>query len=69
MQKNGAEKTAFDTISSFGKNASEPHYTHGETRLKKGDFVLCDIGASFRKYKSDITRTFIFGKANQILHQ
>jgi Xaa-Pro dipeptidase len=63
MQKNGADKAAFDTISSFGKNASQPHYTHGETRLKKGDFVLCDIGASFKKYKSDITRTFIFGKA------
>ena len=66
MQKNGAEKAAFDSITSFGKNSSEPHYTHGETQLKKGDFVLCDIGASFRKYKSDITRTFVFGKASKI---
>jgi len=64
MQKNGADKSAFETISSFGKNTAEPHYTHGNTRLKKGDFVLCDFGACYRKYNSDITRTFVFGKAN-----
>jgi Xaa-Pro dipeptidase len=62
MQKNGVDKPAFDTISSFGKNTSEPHYSHGGTQLNNGDFVLCDFGGSFRKYKSDITRTFVFGK-------
>jgi len=66
MEKNGADKPAFDTISSFGKNSSEPHYTHGDIDLKKGDFILCDFGASFRKYNSDITRTFIFGKASNL---
>ncbi len=64
MQKNGADKAAFETISSFEKNSSEPHYTHGSTKLKKGDFVLCDFGACFRKYNSDITRTFVFGNAS-----
>ncbi len=64
MQKNGADKSAFKTISSFGKNTSEPHYSHGAARLKKGDFVLCDFGACFRRYNSDITRTFISGKAS-----
>jgi len=67
MQKNGAEKAAFDTISSFGKNTAEPHYTHGDTKLKYGDFVLCDFGAHFRKYNSDITRTFVFGRASEKL--
>ncbi len=66
MQKNGADKTAFETISSFGKNTAEPHYTHGDIKLKKGDFVLCDFGACFSKYNSDITRTFIFGKASDM---
>jgi Xaa-Pro dipeptidase len=65
MQKFGAEKPAFDTISSFGKNSAEPHYTHGEVKLKKGDFVLCDFGACVNKYNSDITRTFVFGNANK----
>lgn len=62
MQKNGASGPAFDTISSFGKNSAEPHYSHGATKLKKGDFVLCDFGACYKKYNSDITRTFVYGK-------
>jgi len=65
MQKHGADKEAFETISSFGKNTAEPHYTHGDARLEKGDFVLCDFGARFKKYNSDITRTFVFGCANE----
>ena len=65
IQKHGADKEAFDTISSFGKNTAEPHYTHGDAQLKKGDFVLCDFGARFRKYNSDMTRTFVFGAADE----
>ena len=65
MQKNGASHPAFDTISSFGKNTAEPHYSHGNTRLKNGDFVLCDFGACFKKYNSDITRTFVFEKVDE----
>ncbi len=65
FQKNGADKPAFETISSFGKNTAEPHYSHGDTKLRKGDFALFDFGVCFRKYNSDITRTFMFGKANE----
>jgi Xaa-Pro dipeptidase len=64
MKKLGADKPAFDTISSFGKNSAEPHYTNGDTKLQKGDFILCDFGACFKRYNSDITRTFIFGGAS-----
>lgn len=64
MQKNGADNSAFETISSFGENSSQPHYTHGDRKIRNGDFVLCDYGACFKKYNSDITRTFVFGKAN-----
>lgn len=63
LQSFGAEKPAFETISSFGKNTAEPHYSHGDTELKKGDFVLCDFGAQFKKYNSDVTRTFTLRKA------
>jgi Xaa-Pro dipeptidase len=65
LQSLGAEKPAFDTICSFGKNSAEPHYTHGDTPLEIGTFVLCDFGASVSKYNSDITRTFVFGKATK----
>jgi Xaa-Pro aminopeptidase len=65
LQNLGAEKPAFDTISSFGKNTAEPHYSHGDTKLTEGDFILCDFGACLKKYNSDITRTFLFGKATE----
>jgi Xaa-Pro dipeptidase len=64
MLKNGAKKPAFETICAFGKNSAEPHYSHGNSKLKRGDFILCDFGANYIRYNSDITRTFIFGKPN-----
>jgi len=65
MQKLGADHPAFETISSFNKNTAEPHYSHGNTRLKKGNFTLFDFGACVQRYNSDITRTFVFGKAEK----
>ena len=65
LQSLGAEKPAFDTISSFGENSAEPHYSHGDVKLKNGSFVLCDFGACYKKYNSDITRTFLYGKPSE----
>ncbi len=65
LMKNGAQENAFTPIIAFGENSAEPHYFSGDRRLKKGDFVLIDFGARYRKYNSDITRTYIFGKANE----
>jgi Xaa-Pro dipeptidase len=65
MQKMGAVGPSFDTISSFGKNTAEPHYTAGDAVLKKGEFVLLDFGAKFKRYVSDITRTFCCGEASE----
>ncbi|MEF8879692.1 MAG: Xaa-Pro peptidase family protein [Candidatus Thermoplasmatota archaeon] len=64
MQKNGADDVAFETISSFGGNTAIPHYTHGDRKLCGGDIILCDFGACFGKYNSDITRSFVFKKAS-----
>lgn len=65
LQKYGADKSAFDTISSFGANSSQPHYTQGDTTLRPGDFVLCDFGACVQRYNSDITRTFVYKEASE----
>lgn len=65
MQKYGADKPAFETISSFGKNTAYPHYTHGDSQLVEGSFVLCDFGACLNRYNSDITRTYVFGRADK----
>ncbi len=66
MLNRGAESEAFTTISAFGENSAEPHYTAGARKLKRGDFVLCDFGARYHHYNSDITRTFVFGKASEM---
>lgn len=65
MSKYGADKPSFETISSFGIKTAEPHYTHGNKKISEGDFVLCDFGANYMKYNSDITRTFVFKKASE----
>ena len=62
MQRRGGE-VAFPTIVAFGAAAAEPHYSPGDVRLKRGDFVLADFGAKLDDYCSDITRTYVFGSA------
>ncbi|MEM0492636.1 MAG: Xaa-Pro peptidase family protein [Candidatus Thermoplasmatota archaeon] len=65
LMKYGADKPAFETISSFGVNTSKPHYSHDDNILKKGDFIVCDFGACYKRYNSDITRTFIYRVASK----
>ncbi len=65
MFKRGAEDFAFTTIMAFGENSAEPHYLSGARKLKKGDFVLMDFGARYHRYNSDMTRTFVFGRASE----
>ena len=65
MRKAGSDGTAFETIAVCGACCAYPHGGAGERTLKEGDFVIVDLGATYRFYRSDITRTFIVGKANQ----
>lgn len=51
---------AFDPIVAFGENTACPHYSHGKKKLKRGP-ALFDFGAKYKRYCSDITRTFYFG--------
>src|SRR5690606_39415003 len=44
-----------------GKNAASPHGTPGQTKIKKGDLVLFDLGVIYEGYCSDITRTVAYG--------
>ncbi len=57
-------KPAFNPIVAFNSHTAIPHAEAGERRLKRGDLVLIDIGVDFKGYKSDLTRTFVFGKLN-----
>lgn len=61
MMKLGAGGPAFVSAVAFGSNSAEPHYHPLQRRLRKGHFALFDFGASYRRYVSDITRTFTCG--------
>ncbi len=63
MQSRGASGPSFTTIVASGPNSALPHHTAGARRLRKGDFVVIDYGASYRRYASDVTRTVVVGRA------
>ncbi len=46
----------------FGENAAFPHGTKDIRNLREGDVILVDGGCSVNGYRSDVTRTIVFGK-------
>ncbi len=48
----------------FGEATAYPHGVSAPQVLKDGDVVLIDTGCELEGYKSDITRTYVFGKAS-----
>ncbi len=53
---------SFPSIVCFGEHAAYPHWSPDETRFRKGDLVLVDIGCQWDGYASDITRVFFTGE-------
>ena len=62
MMRMGASGPSFPTNASFGPGTAEPHYSPGAVKLKKGQLALFDFGALYRRYVSDLTRTFVCGR-------
>jgi len=60
----GSEKPAFETIVLFGQCAANPHGKPSEKQLRRGDLILCDFGCTVKGFCSDMTRTFVMGKAD-----
>ena len=58
---------AFDSFVALGKNPADCHHVAGDRKLERGDIVLFDIGAKYRGYCADMTRTFCFGEPSQKL--
>lgn len=58
LKSNGIRETAFPSIVASGKNATILHYTENNAIINDGDLVLVDLGAQYKLYNSDITRTF-----------
>ena len=63
MRMLGSEKPAFETIAASGFRGALPHGLASKKRVKKGEFITFDFGATYNGYVSDITRTIVVGKA------
>lgn len=61
----GADALAFNPIVSAGPNSASPHATPTDRRLREGDPLVIDWGASVDGYVSDITRTFAVGQLDE----
>lgn len=49
----------------FGPSSAFPHGSRVPRTLKEGDTVLVDGGCSVEGYRSDVTRTVVFGKPSE----
>lgn len=65
MRKAGSDGVAFETIVASGPTSAFPHGSSLERTINNCDFVIVDLGATYKGYRSDITRTFIASKATE----
>jgi Xaa-Pro aminopeptidase len=62
MSRFGSSSPAFGTIVAYGGHASQPHAQPGPGRLRQGQPLLFDWGATINGYRSDLTRCFVAGR-------
>jgi Xaa-Pro aminopeptidase len=57
FRRDGADRPSFASIIGSGPNATTLHYNADDRFMEAGDLVVMDIGASYRGYAGDVTRT------------
>jgi Xaa-Pro dipeptidase len=65
MRKQGCSGTAFETIVASGVYSAFPHGGCSDRKIQKGDLVIIDVGATYKNYRSDMTRTLVAGKPSE----
>lgn len=60
----GCEGVSFDPITAYAKSAADPHHVTDDTKGKRGDCVILDIGGFKDNYASDMTRTVFIGEVS-----
>jgi Xaa-Pro aminopeptidase len=64
LRAEGSEGFPFETIVASGPRSALPHARAAEREVRAGDFLLIDFGAIVGGYCSDVTRTFVIGRAS-----
>jgi Xaa-Pro aminopeptidase len=57
FRRNGADRPSFSTIVGSGPNSTTLHYNADDRFIEANDVIVMDIGASYRGYAADVTRT------------
>ena len=60
----GHSGVSFDPITAYGKSGADPHHVIDDTKGKRGDSVVLDIGGILNDYCSDMTRTVFIGEVS-----
>jgi Xaa-Pro aminopeptidase len=57
FRRHGAERPAYSSIVGSGPNSTTLHYRAADRFMSAGEVLLMDVGASYRGYAADVTRT------------
>ena len=65
MRELGAESPSFDTIVASGINGSKPHHSPSDKLISDNEAITIDMGAKYKGYCSDLTRTIFIGDPDE----
>jgi len=68
LRSKGCQGVAFQTIVAAGPHSAFPHHDNQDFKIRDTS-VICDFGVYVGGYCSDITRTFLVGKADRRLSE
>lgn len=57
FRRNGADRPGFGSIVGSGPNSTTLHYNRNDRFMNAGEVVVMDIGAAYRGYSANVTRT------------
>ena len=58
FRRHGSERPGFASIVGSGPNSTILHYNVNDRLMRAGDVVVIDIGALYKGYSADVTRTY-----------
>ncbi len=64
ISKNGCLE-AYPSVVASAENSAVPHHVPGNRKLRRGNLLLMDVGASSENYCSDLTRCYAIGRASE----
>lgn len=65
MRSHGSGPPAFETIVASGERSALPHGVASGKRIRRGDLIVLDLGATYRGYAADLTRTVVLGSFDE----